>query len=324
MTTTAKRRPTWRERFAARMIRLQFYVYTGLVGFLIVLMFLWPRVFITIPPGSRGVMFRSFGVGTITDQTWPEGVHIIPPWDTLTIYEVRLQHQDLAFEVLSEEGLALTVKVAVRFQPNPEILGYLHQDIGPDYFGRLVRPEIEAHVRRTFGNRPAHVLYASSRDMLQEMSQVAMLARRGVATARMDEGEFDGLPFVDVQELKLTGIELPAIVEAAIAEKYRQEQLMLEYEYKLEREEREAERKRTEAAGIRDYNLIAGEVSHDLLRWRSIDATAALTTAPTKLVVLGGSNNGMQMLLDVGDEKRLGPNAPTVPAPPQATPPTPP
>ena len=304
--TKAKRpeaRPTWQGLATTWLIDIQFYLYTGLLAVLLTLVFLWPRVIITVSPGSEGVMYRSLGEGTITDKTWPEGIHIIPPWDTLTVYEVRLQHKILSFSVLSAEGLELTVTVAVRFRPNVQVLGYLHKDIGPDYFERLVRPEIEAHVRRAFGKRPVHELYSSSRGMLQELTQVPMLARAGVVTEPAKEGDLDGLPYVEVQELKMTKIDLPGLIEAAIAEKFRQEQLMLEYEYKLEREEREAERKRTEAAGIRDYNLIAGEVSHDLLRWRSIDATAALTAAPSKLVVLGGSNNGMQMLLDVGDDK---------------------
>jgi regulator of protease activity HflC (stomatin/prohibitin superfamily) len=328
--------PTRRERIAGWLIRAQFWLYTVVVLVLLALTFLWPRIFITVPPGSRGVMFRYFGEGTVTEKTWPEGLHIIPPWDKLTLYEVRLQHQNLSFDVLTVEGLELTVKIAVRFQPTVRILGFLHQDIGPEYFERLVRPEIEAHVRRTFGRRPAHELYASSRDFLQELSQVPMLARPPDPPG--STGGLGGLPYVLVQELKLTNIDLPAIVEVAIAEKYRQEQLMLEYEYKLEREEREAERKRTEAAGIRDYNLIAGEVSHDLLRWRSIDATTALATAPnSKVVVLGGGGNGMQMLLDVGDDKDSKPtttpttapsaNIPSVhtPTPPPAptTPPAP-
>jgi regulator of protease activity HflC (stomatin/prohibitin superfamily) len=295
MTDLVDEQPTRRERIAEGLIRAQFWLYTGLVVVLLALVVLWPRIFITIPPGSRGVMFRFLGVGTITDETWPEGLHIIPPWDKLTLYEVRLQHQKLSFEVLTVEGLQLTVDIAVRYQPTVEILGFLHQNIGPEYYERLVRPEIEAHVRRTFGSRPAHELYASTRDMLQELSQVPMLAHPVLADPT-------GVPYVHVQELKLTGIELPQVVEAAIAEKYRQEQLMLEYEYKLEREEREAERKRTEAAGIRDYNLIAGELSHDLLRWRSIDATTALATAPnSKVVVLGGGN---QRHADVARRRR--------------------
>lgn len=326
--TILKEPLTRRERIANALIGAQFWLYTLVVLILLALTFLWPRIFITVPPGSRGVMFRYFGEGTVTAKTWPEGLHIIPPWDKLTIYEVRLQHQLLDFEVLSVEGLQLSVSVAVRYQPTVSILGFLHQDIGPEYFERLVRPEIEAHVRRTFGSRPAHELYASTRDMLQELSQVPMLAH---PTGGAEE--LTGVPYVQVMELKLTSIELPEIVELAIAEKYRQEQLMLEYEYKLEREEREAERKRTEAAGIRDYNLIAGEVSHDLLRWRSIDATTALATAPnSKVVVLGGGDqNGMQMLLNVGDDPAPGPaparaptTAPSANTPSAATPTPPP
>jgi len=111
--------------------------------------------------------------------------------------------------------------------------------------------------------------------------------------------------YVVIQELKLMDIKLPEIVQQAIADKYRQEQLMLEYRYKLDREEKEAERKRTEAAGIRDYNLIASKVSPDLLRWRSIDATLELAKSPnSKVVVLGGSQ-GAQMLLNV-DTNAMG------------------
>lgn len=311
--------PTRRERISAQLIRVQFWLFTAILVVLLSLAVMWPRIFITVPTGHRGVMFRFFAGGTVIGRTWPEGLHIIPPWDKMTLYDVRLQHQDLNFDVLSVEGLTLTVKVAARYQPNLEVLTYLHQDIGPEYFERLVRPEIEAHVRRTFGNRPAHELYASTRDMLQEMTQVPMLASK----------VFPDEPYVEVERLKLTGIVLPAIVEAAIAEKYRQEQLMLEYEYKLEREEREAERKRTEAAGIRDYNLIAGDV--DVLRWRGIDAMASLASSDnSKVVVLGGGSETLPLLLGLGDDeakpdKPAKPAKPDKPAaPPEATSPSPP
>ncbi|MDC0667989.1 prohibitin family protein [Nannocystis radixulma] len=318
--------PTWRERAAERLLGLQFYLYTALVLFLLVVTFVWPKIFISIPPGNRGVMYRSLGRGTVTSHVWPEGLHVIPPWDQLTLYEIRLQNQELAFDVLSKEGLTLNIEVSVRYQADVTMLGYLHQDVGPDYFERLIRPEIEAHVRRTFGGRPAHELYASARDMLQELSQVSLLGRKSPADETPDERE--GRPYATIQELKLTRIQLPPLVEAAIAEKYRQEQLMLEYEFKLERESKEAERKRTEAAGIRDYNLIAGEVSQDLLRWRSIEATQALATADnSKVVVLGGGgSNGMQMLLNVDGEPAAA-AAPTtgepVAAPPPAATPAP-
>ncbi len=289
------------DRISDGFIALQFYVYTLLLIILLALGFLWPRMFITVPAGHHAVMYRHFAAGTVTDKIWGEGFHIIPPWDELTIYESRLQQRTLTFSVLSDEGLDLDIAVSVRFRPHRDQLGYLHQDIGPDYFERLIQPEVEAHVRRTFGNRPAHEIYSSSKDVLQELRNIPMITRIDDLSQERPE-----LGYIDVQEIKLVDIDLPDLVKAAIAEKYRQEQLKLEYTHRIERERQEAERKRIEAAGIRDYNRIAGEISPDLLRWRDIEATRELASAPSsKVVLLGaGTESRVPLLFGLGD----GPN----------------
>lgn len=297
--------PGWRERTGDLLSNLQFVAYTVLIVLLLVLGFLWPRMFITVPTGSHGVMYRYFAGGTVTDRVWGEGLHIIAPWDNLMLYETRLQQRALHFDVLSDEGLDLGVTISVRYRPYVEILGYLHQDVGPDYFERLIQPDIQAHVRRTFGNRPAHEIYSSANDLLLELRRVPELARLG------ESQDMPEMPYVHIQEIKLVDIELPGIVQAAIADKYRQEQLMLEYRYKLEREEQEAQRKRTEAGGIRDYNRIIGELSPDVLRWRDLDATSQLATSPSSkvLVLGGGSASGTSLLFNVGGASDPAPSA---------------
>ncbi|WP_434047926.1 MULTISPECIES: prohibitin family protein [Sorangium] len=298
-------KPTFRERLVAWLQTAQFTLYTTLILLMIAVTFLWPRMFVSVPSGSNAVMYRYFLGGTVTDRIWGEGLNVIPPWDKLTIYETRMQQQTITFDVLSEEGLDLGVAISVRYRPNKEMLGYLHQDIGTEYLERLIRPEVESHVRYTFGNRPAHEIYSSARDVLQELGKVSTLGR-------LEEDGTAGA-YVHILELKLIDIELPANVQNAIAEKYRQEQLMLEYRYKLEREEREAERMRTEAAGIRDYNLIANKISPDLLRWRSIEASLELARSQnTKVVVLGGGQ-GAQMLFNVDSGMQAPPAAPVPP-----------
>jgi regulator of protease activity HflC (stomatin/prohibitin superfamily) len=288
-TTRAKQ--ATRYHLATWLRDAEFAVYTVVVLCLLLLTFLWQRMFISVPPGHSAVMYRYFLGGTVTDRIWNEGLNVIAPWDQLVIYETRMHQEKLSFDVLSEEGLDLGVVVSIRYHPNKDMLGYLHQDIGDQYFERLIRPEVELHVRRTFGNRPAHEIYSSARDLLQELGKVDALGRL--------EDDGTARPYVHIVELKLVDIELPPMVEASIAEKYRQEQLMLEYRYKLEREEKEAERERTEAAGIRDYNLIAAKVSPELLKWRSIDATLELAKSQNSKVVVLGSSQGAQMLFNV-------------------------
>ena len=280
--------PTFREQLAVAFLQLRFTVYLVLVFCLILLGFVWQRVFIGVPPGHNAVMYRFLGGGTVTDRVWGEGLHVIPPWDRLTIYDTRLQQRTIHFNVLSEEGLQLGVKVSIRYRPHLEMLGFLQRDIGKDYFDKLVLPEIQAHTRRTFGNRPAHEIYSSAKDVLQELGRVPVLGR-----VEDSDGSPNANPYVMVQELKLMDISLPDMVAGAISDKYRQEQLMLEYRYKLEREEKEAERKRTEAAGIRDYNEIVGKLSPEMLRLKSIEATLELSRSPnSKVVLLGGGQQG--------------------------------
>lgn len=300
-------RPSLRERLYRWLNQLQFVLYTILVLVLLTVGFLWKRMFIVIQPGHRGVMYRTVYGGTVTSRTWSEGLHVIPPWDRMESYDLRLQQKTLDFSVLSDEGLSLGVQVVVRYRPHEEMLGFLQKDIGPNYFDSLIRPEIEAHIRRTFGGRPAHEVYASARDVIQEVGQFPLIGR-------VDKSSAAGTsqPYVYVQELKLTSLTLPKVVEDAIVEKYREEQLMLAYRYKLEREEKEADRKRTEAAGIRDFNLIAGKVSPDMLRWRGIDAAVDLAkSSNSKVIIMGSGSAGpaTALQLSIGDSASSSPTS---------------
>jgi regulator of protease activity HflC (stomatin/prohibitin superfamily) len=305
-------RPTRRARLFRWMTRMQFALYSFLLLGLLIIAYLWPRMFVVIPPGSAGVMYRTVAGGTVTDRTWSEGLHVIPPWDRMYTYDLRLQRHELHFQVLSDEGLDLGVRLVVEYRPSPDMLGFLHKDIGEDYFADLIQPEIEAHIRKIFGARPAHEIYASVRDLLQEIGQISLIGKLD-----KDGQALAAKPYVFVQTLDLLQIELPKLVEDAIDEKYHQEQLMLAYRYKLEREEKEAERKRTEAAGIRDFNQIAGKVSPDMLRWRGIDATLELAKSNNSKVIVLGSNgqNAPTMQINLDDLTGAGAGSDKPPLP---------
>ena len=263
----------------------RFYVY--MVGLLLLLglAVLWPRVFITVPSGHRGVLFRTFHGGSVIDRTWGEGLHVVLPWDHLTIYETRVMESDLAFALLTKDGLELEIGAAVRYRPIVARLGVLHQTVGPEYFQRVVAPDIQADLRHTVGDRTAYELYSTEGDILQQarMQATAQLAKQNI----------------ELEELLLKRIVLPAIVREAIEKKHREEQMVLEYTFRLVREEKEAERKRTEAAGIRDFqNILAGGIAPDVLRWRGIEATLELARSNNAKIVVIGGDGKLPVLLD--------------------------
>jgi regulator of protease activity HflC (stomatin/prohibitin superfamily) len=291
---------TRRERLADWLDQVRFYIYATVLLLLLIVGALWQRILITVPAGNHAVLFDRFAGGTRTQPVFGEGLHIVWPWNKLILYETRLQQREMKYGVLSEEGLDLGITLAIRYTPVVSNLGYLHRDIGPDYFDKLIKPDIQGHLRHTFGGRPAHEIYSSAREVLQEISRVPLLGR----TTRTASPGVDPVtePYVHLEEIKLVAVELPRALVSAINEKQKQEQLTLEYKYRLQREDKEAERKRTEAAGIRDFSLIAGKLSGEILRWRGIDATLDLAkSSNSKVIIIGGSQSGTPVMLNVTD-----------------------
>jgi regulator of protease activity HflC (stomatin/prohibitin superfamily) len=260
---------------------------------------LWKRVFITISAGHRGVLFKRLGGGTQTDRILDEGLYIIAPWNQLTAYETRLQTRTMQLKLPSEEGLEMNITVALRYRPSVQNLGYLHKDVGPEYFERLVAPEVQGHLRKVLGRKKAQDIYAGSREILDEIANLPVIGR---LRREVDGGanQLPAQPYVLLEELRVLDIERPAVVADAVSEKMRQEQLALQYKHKLQREEQEAARKRIEAAGIRDFKQISGT---DIMSWRNIEATTELARSNNaKVIVLGNGQTNLPMMLNLPDD----------------------
>ena len=275
--------------------RNRFRVYIG--GLLVLLFFayFWPRMFITIHAGERGVMYRRFGGGVVLDRVWGEGLHVIPPWDVLAVYETRVQEKTFGFPTLTRDGLRIDLVVSVRYRPEMALLGHLHEDVGPRYYSRVIFPEIKSALRQTVGDRTAFEIYSTEGDVLQQ--------------ALKEAKAFIEQKPIDLDQLVIEEIRLPPIVKQAIDQKHKQEQYLLEYEFRLQRAEREAERKRAEATGIRDYNAIIQQqgIDEDVLRWRGIEATLELSKSDnSKIIVIGGGRDKLPIILDASKDESGG------------------
>lgn len=267
--------------------RFRIYLVT-LIG-LILFLFLVPYIYVTVPPGHRGVLFRRLGNGTRVDRTYGEGLQVKLPWDTLTVYETRVQQANITFPALTRDALRIDLSISVRYLPHIPTLGVLHKTIGPEYFERVIQPEIKSALRETVGDRTAFQLYSTEGGVL----------RTALDDAR---SKIEAKP-IRLDRLLIEKIHLPPVVRSAIEAKHKQEQKMLEYEFRLETTEREAERQRIEAAGIRDYQMIIAQqgISDDVLKWRGIEATLKLADSQNaKMIVIGGDPNSLPVILNHG------------------------
>ncbi|MGE4278080.1 MAG: prohibitin family protein [Magnetospirillum sp.] len=245
---------------------------------------LWKRVVISIHSGQAGVLY-SFFSGTDQGNIYDEGVHLIWPWNTMYIYDIRFQTREQNYSLLTNGGLPVNLKVAIRFQPDIRMLPLLHVAVGPDYVEKVVFPETEAALRRAVGQYGPEEVYTSHRGFLESVvvSSLSKMENR----------------YVIVDDVLVKSVDLPATVRDAIERKLALHEEEKAFQYRLSIEQKEAERKRIEAQGIQTYQqIISKSLTPDLLRWQGIQATRELATSQNaKTVVVGSGKDGLPLIL---------------------------
>lgn len=254
------------------------------VGIIIVLYF-FSELFVTIETGQKGVIFYKFS-GIDKQNVWEQGLHTIAPWNTMYIYDVRIQESSEEMDVLASNGLSIHLDLSYRYSPIPNEIGFLHDEIGEDYHKRIVLPEIRSSTRKVIGKYLPEELYSTKREIIQEE-----IFHQTEASVKKKHIRLDAL--------LIRSIKLPETIKVAIESKLKQEQQSMEYEFKIAKEKKEAERKRIEAQGIKDFqNIVSEGISDKLLRWKGIEATQELAKSQNaKVVIIGNGKDGMPVIL---------------------------
>ena len=276
------RRTAWWARDHAPTFFLLFLTSLLLLGFL------WHRIVIVILAGEGGVRYRTFHGGVVIDKVAEEGLHLIPPWDTLTRYDARVQIIYHEFDVLTSQGLPVRLKIAARFHPVFELIAVLHKEVGPDYPNKIILPQIESVMRKGLGTSSPEDIY-TNKDFL--MTKLVAKAIEEISQR-----------YIVVDDMLIRSVELPAEVRAAIEAKAVEQQRLLEYVFRLPRERQEAERKGIEAEGIGNYfKILSRTLDERSLAWRGIEATLKLAESNTTKVVVVGGTDRLALPLIMGD-----------------------
>ncbi|SMH62103.1 prohibitin family protein [Azospirillum agricola] len=254
------------------------------LSLVIVAAILWPRMVVNIGSGQAGVLFRWFS-GTERGRVFDEGVHVTLPWDSMVVYDIRLQTQEREYTLLTRTGLPLTLRVAIRYQPDLRMLPQLHVAVGPNYLDKVVFPETEAVLRRYVGQYDPEEVYTSKRGFLESV----LMGSLTQAESR----------FVIIDDVLVKSIELPQALREEVERKLVLQEQEKAYVHRLGIERKEAERKEIEAAGIAAYqSTLARTLTPDLLRWQGVEATRDLAQSPnTKTIIVGAGKDGLPLIL---------------------------
>jgi regulator of protease activity HflC (stomatin/prohibitin superfamily) len=246
--------------------------------------YFWQRIIYVVPSGHGGVLYRTFFGGTVTDYVFPEGLHVFFPWDRLYDYDTKVQVVLSDITVLTNKGLPIELKLAIRYHPEYDMLGLLHQKVGPDYVQKIVLPQVESVLRRNIGKEEPEAIYTNKEGVLTDIISRAI--------------EETSEKFVSIDDIIIREVILPAQVRNAINDKLVYQQQDQAYEFRLMAEQKEAERKRIEADGIRVYqDLVGRSLTHDLLQWEYIKALNELSKSNNSKVVVVGGGGGQNIPL---------------------------
>jgi regulator of protease activity HflC (stomatin/prohibitin superfamily) len=243
---------------------------------------------INIGYGEAGVLFKTFGGGVVTDKVpLSEGFHIISPWNKVYIYNVKQQeHFEGNMQVLSSNGLEISLDVSVLYQPMIDELGLLHKTKGENYVNIVLIPQIRAVARSVVGRYTPEQLYSTKRDAIQNEIYEE--------TQKVVENQHIQLNAVLVRD-----VSLPLAIKEGIERKLIQEQEALEYEFRIEKAKQEAEKQRIDAEGKAAANrILSASITNMILKEKGIEATKELSTSPNaKVIVIGSGEDGMPIIL---------------------------
>ena len=257
----------------------------GVLGLIFIVMF-GSSMFHTIEPGEKGVLFEKFGGGLDKEKIYGQGFHIIAPWNTLHIYDVKINETFEKMEVLSKNGLSIRIDLSFRYNPFQDKIGYLHDEIGRDYLERIIKPEIRSVTREVIGNYLPEELYSTKREAIED--EIESLTRVKVESK-----------YLSLDAILIRDVTLPQTLREAIEQKLKQEQESLEYEFKIDKAKKEAERKEIEAKGIAKFQRIVNQtITPQLLKWKGVEATQEISKSQnSKVIVIGNGDGDLPIIL---------------------------
>jgi regulator of protease activity HflC (stomatin/prohibitin superfamily) len=237
-----------------------------------------------VESGNAGIVFETLGKGT-SRQILGEGMHVMPIWNGVIPYDVRLHELKEQLTVLSNNGLTLKVDASVRFRPDAQKLFELQTQIGPRYAETLIAPVVRSEARKVFGRYAPEEIYSTKREEIER--QIFDEVQKALA----------GRPVV-VEAVLIRDVELPETIKNAIADKLAEEQRSQKMRFTLDKERQEAQRKQIEAEGINKYQAIVRQgLTPEYLSYKGIEATQKLAESPNaKIIVIGSSKTGLPLI----------------------------
>ncbi len=229
-----------------------------------------------IRPGEVGVKTR-FGKLSAPKSS---GIIAYNPFVARVIkLPTRTVNLEMLINLPSKEGLTIKAEISILYKIKPDMARKIIAEIGYDY-EKIINAVFRSASANVTSNHFAKEMHSGERDRIEREIAESMNAILG------EKG------FI-IEAVLLKSITLPEGLAKAIEEKLEAEQQAQRMEFVLLQERKEAERKKIEAQGTRDAQLILSEgLTDQILRLRYIEALMELSKSNNaKIIIPNGNSN---------------------------------
>lgn len=217
----------------------------------------------TVTPGERGLRWYPLTEG-LTSETLKSGFYWRAPWNDIFRYDVRWQSYTENIDALSADDLQVLVKAAVIVRPVPEEVYFLAQEVGTDFYPRVIKPEFMAAVRSVVSGYPMVTVPERSAEIASKVQAVVVEKLKG--------------RHLEIQSIALADIDFPQVVLSAIEQKQAKEQEKEQKEFELVIASKNADIARTRAKGEGDAIRIRSEGEAEGVKIRAAGQAKAQET----------------------------------------------
>lgn len=217
-------------------------------------------------------------LGRFSNEIYDGGLRFYNPFVTsFVLVSVRTENLEVQLSIPSKEGLNIVAEVSILYNVVPALVPQILRTIGTGYETNMILPVFRSSVADVSARYFAKDMHTGERTTIEKAIKDQMMIYLA------DKG-------ISIEAVLLKSIKLPASLSKAIEEKLEAEQQAQRMEFVLQQARQEAERKKIEATGVKDAQVILSEgLTPSILQFKSIEAFLELAKSPNaKIIVSDG------------------------------------
>jgi regulator of protease activity HflC (stomatin/prohibitin superfamily) len=253
----------------------------GIFGVIMVVLMVVGGCFTVVPAGNVGVA-DTFGV--VDANVLQPGLHIKLPWTGVTMMSGQTQKymdygsvDTATITALSNEGLSVSMAIAVNYHLDTTKATEVYKTVGPNYQNIVMVNPIHAVPRDIISKYDAKTLYSAAQSGSADRAKIENELYSGIQDGINKGGVKDS---VVIEQVFIREIKLPQTLMESIAMKLSMEQQIAMKQFEVQKQDAESNRMRSEARGIADANqIISGSLTQAYLEWYGIEMMKSHTGA---------------------------------------------